>query len=458
MTARSEVRYEASPTAARFHNDSESFVRGLMGPVGSGKSVACTAEVFRRMNEQGKSRWAVIRNTYRELEDTTLRTWMDWLRHYGTFKHSTMTHYIQLPDGQQGEVLFRALDKPSDIGKLLSLELTGAWINEAREIPYAILQNLMPRVLRYPSAAEDPDAYHGIIMDTNPPDDLHWWYQKFEEQRPDGFRLYRQPGGRSEHAENTQNLVSGYYDTISQGQDQAWIDVYVNGNYGFLMDGKPVYPEYNDSVHCASGPLELDSAARHVVGVDFGLTPAALFWQQTTDGQWQARRELVTQDMAAFEFADLLGQVLRSEYRGLNVEIYGDPAGEQRAQTDANTPFKILRAKGIQIQKAPDNDERMRHDSLARHMRRMTMTGQPGVLISPDCKYFRRGLAGGYKYRLIQVAGDERFHEKPEKNIYSHICEAGEYGLYGSGEGAELVGHAGMWDPIDYSELNKAAI
>ena len=50
------------------------FFRGLRGPVGSGKSVACCVEVFRRSLEQKKnkegirkSRWAVIRNTNPQL-------------------------------------------------------------------------------------------------------------------------------------------------------------------------------------------------------------------------------------------------------------------------------------------------------------------------------------------------------------------------------------------------------
>ena len=50
-----------------FMKDS-SFFRGIRGPVGSGKSVACCVEVFRRAlqqqkNSEGKSRsrWAVLR-------------------------------------------------------------------------------------------------------------------------------------------------------------------------------------------------------------------------------------------------------------------------------------------------------------------------------------------------------------------------------------------------------------
>ena len=64
---------------------SEKFYRGIKGPVGSGKSSGCCMEIFRRANEQvpgpngkKKTRFAIIRNTYRELLDTTAKTWLDW--------------------------------------------------------------------------------------------------------------------------------------------------------------------------------------------------------------------------------------------------------------------------------------------------------------------------------------------------------------------------------------------
>ena len=48
----------------------DTFFRGIRGPVGSGKSVACCVEVFRRALQQEKnsdgkrkSRWAIVRNT-----------------------------------------------------------------------------------------------------------------------------------------------------------------------------------------------------------------------------------------------------------------------------------------------------------------------------------------------------------------------------------------------------------
>ena len=65
--------------------------------------------------------------------------------------------------------------------------------------------------------------------------------------------------------------------------------------------------------------------------------------------------------------------------------------------------------------------------------------GQPGLLISPKCKITRKGMAGGYNFKRIQVAGDERFHDKPNKNGFSHPCEAAQYLMLGAGEGKSVI-------------------
>ena len=126
----------------------DSFFRGLRGPVGSGKSVSCCVEIFRRALQQEKgqdgnrrSRWAIIRNTNPQLRTTTIKTWLDWFpeAEWGKFLWSVpYTHWIKQGDLEL-EVIFLALDRPEDVKKLLSLELTGIWINEAREIPKSII-------------------------------------------------------------------------------------------------------------------------------------------------------------------------------------------------------------------------------------------------------------------------------------------------------------------------------
>ncbi len=51
----------------------------------------------------------------------------------------------------------------------------------------------------------------------------------------------------------------------------------------------------------------------------------------------------------------------------------------------------------------------------------------------------RKGMGGGYAYKRIQVVGDERYHDKPNKNRFSHPCDAAQYMMLGAGEGYTLL-------------------
>ena len=201
---------------------SDDFFRGLRGPVGSGKSVSCCIEIFRRSllqqkNPQGvrKSRWAVIRNTNPQLRTTTIKTWLDWFPEdtWGNFAWSVpYTHRI-LKNDLDIEVIFLALDRPEDVKKLLSLELTGVWINEAREIPKSIIDACTMRVGRYPSMRDGGASWYGVIADTNAPEEDHWWaimsgdvpvpdHISREEAlmliKPDNWSFYSQPSSMLE--------------------------------------------------------------------------------------------------------------------------------------------------------------------------------------------------------------------------------------------------------------------
>ena len=441
------IRYEASPTLKRFHT-CQAFVRAVMGPVGSGKSSACCWELFRRAQEQKpgpdgirRSRWAIVRNTYRELADTTVKTWLDWFpeEHLGTLTMSDMTHRIRYQD-VECEVLFRALDRPQDVKKLLSLELTGAWVNECKEVPRAVMDMLQGRVGRYPSQRDGGPTWFGVILDTNPPDSDSWFYRMFEEELPQGWAIFRQPSGRSEQAENVANLPDGYYERLEAGKDQEWIRVYVDGDYGYISEGRPVYPEFKDNLHVASTPIAARPGDPIYVGIDFGLTPAAVFGQRDNLGRWVWLHELVTEDMGAVRFSELLVSEMQREFGGFEFQIYGDPAGEQRSQVDERTPFQILSARGLRARPAPSNDFTLRREAVAQPLSRL-IDGVPGLMISPTCRSVRKGMGGGYNYKRVQVSGDERFHDKPDKNAYSHPCEAAQYLMLGAGEGRAVIRH-----------------
>lgn len=439
------AKYKASEILSQFHN-SDDFVRGVMGPIGSGKSSAMVCELFRRANEQKpgpngvrRSRWAIIRNVYRELADTTIRTWFDWVEErIGRWNAQDMIFHVKT-DSLDAEFLFRALDRPGDVKKLKSLELTGAWVNEAVEVPRAVIDMLQGRVGRYPSQRDGGPTWSGVMLDTNPPDVDHWWYRLFEEERPEGWSVYKQPSGISPQAENIENLPESYYQRLMQGKTDQWIDVFVKGQYGFVSDGKPVYPEFNDHIHVAKEILRPVEGEAIYIGLDFGLTPAAVIGQRLDTGRWVVLEEIATEDMGAVRFSEILGRILREKYSNYEFRITGDPAGDQRAQTDERTPFDILNANGISAQPADTNDFILRREAVAKALTTLTMDGEPSLLISPNCVNLRKGMGGGYHYKRVQVSGEERYRDVPDKGRFSHVCEALQYAMVGAGEGNALI-------------------
>jgi len=478
------IVYKASTTLKKFHKD-DSFVKTIIGPIGSGKSVGCIVELMLRgYNQQPdqlgvrRTRFAIIRNTYRELQDTTMRSFFEWVPlstgHYSAM-NMKFTHIQKLPDGTSVEIefLFRALDRPNDVKKLLSLDLTGGWVNECREIPLQVVQMLQGRCGRFPRTILDEDdpnyltdpdnarriygpTWFGVIMDTNPPDSDHWYYKLFEETIPANHAIYHQPSGLSEQAENRQNLPKGYYKNMMAGKDQEWINVYVNGLYGFIADGKPVYPEYKDDIHSSAAHYSPDPKLPLYIGIDFGLTPAAVFGQVAASGKIVIFDELCTFDMGALSFGRLLNEKINTKYSTFKrIEITADPAGEQRAQTDEITPFLILQNQGIMAVPAYTNDFTIRREAVADYLCRLDFCGEPAFQVTTDAPITRKGFAGGYKYKRIQMSGEARFQDKPDKGRYSHACEACQYLVLGAVGDHRVIGG---WDNTQSIEYDNRGI
>jgi len=444
--------------SASFHAD-DSFVRGLMGPVGSGKSSSCCMEIFYRALQQKpskdgirRSRWAAIRNTYGELKSTTIKTWCDWFDGMQVMKWDTpIVSTISLPDLGDGtglhlEVLFLALDRPDDAGKLRSLELTGAWMNEASQLEKTVLDMCTQRVGRYPSMHLHGGAsWTGVIMDTNPPDDDSWWYKLAEEDKPEGFAFYKQPGGLyrvtdrkspnfgkllpNPSAENIRNLRNGHQYYLQQlaGKSDDYIRVFLCAEYGTTMDGKPVFPEWQDKIHIAAQPIEPIRGRPIVLGFDFGLTPACVIGQMTPKGQLVILDELVSEDMGIRQFySEVVLPLLTEKYGQFRIEAVGDPAGVNRSQTDEKTCFEELALLGLNCEPAITNEFVKRRESVAYFLQRLTSSG-PGMLVDPRCKTIIKGFRGGYRYERVKASGSARFKDRPSKDKFSHPHDALQY-------------------------------
>jgi hypothetical protein len=431
-TSKVEVTYsyEHAPTIRRFAL-SKARTRVLIGPFGSGKSVGALMEIIRKAHEQTPSpidgirytRWAVVRNTFTQLRDTTMKTVFDWFppEIYGNHKVADHDYIITEFPGVRIELNFRALDRPDHVRNLLSLELTGVWLNEAREIIRPVWEALDGRIGRYPSRRNGGCSWYGCIMDTNPPDEDNWLYKLVEKEKPHNLELFKQPGGRSPQAENIPNLPKGYYEDLAIGKTPEFVRVYIDGEYGFTVEGTPVYQSsYSDSFHVAKNEIEVIPNLNVIAGFDFYRHPACVLSQMTYRGQWRILDELYEDNMGIERFlTQRLEPLLAQKYRGMGIFGYGDPTGTVRSHTDERNAYDVLKQRGFRfIKPAHTNAVMTRVGAVEGYLLKNCGPGEPAFLLSPNCQLLRKGFNGGYQYK-------DGVPDK--KGNYHHVHDALQY-------------------------------
>jgi hypothetical protein len=405
----------------------------IMGAIRSGKSSASCAEIVKlacamQPCKDGvrRIRVAVIRNTYPDLQTTTIKTWQDWWGRLGKLEtrfDSPVEFFHRFNDGK-GDiellVWFLALDKEKDIRKLLSLEVTFAYCNELRELSEAVFMHLRGRVGQYPRkcdlVGDEVNYWRGIIADTNPPDTDHWLYKLFEVQRPSLYKLFRQPpalikteDGKWELnplAENVKNLPTSYYQNLMIGTSEEYQKVYILGEYGIVFDGKAVFPSYNDDIHSVSD-VNLP-AGELFIGWDFGLTPAAIVCM-LYGAKLYIIKEFVTERMYPDELIGIVSEWLNSRYIGKPIISVCDPSGSELYLAELNK-------RGLPTFKAHTNDIEPRISSVNYFLNRLDGGSPSFVLDRAECPTLRKGFIGKYCYQRVRIVGEERFRDMPDKS------------------------------------------
>ena len=229
------------------------------------------------------------------------------------------------------------------------------------------------------------------------------------------------------------HLDKDYYVDQIHGADPDWVNVLLLNNYGQIRSGRPVYPEYNDSIHASQKPIQPLLGVPLIIGMDLGLDPAAAFLQMSPTGQVLMIDEVTSEDCSIEKFCvDYLWPRIMNKYRKFDYHLVIDPTAiNTRSQNDAKAAWKTIK----DLQKAPfnihlpyrsakSNNLEDRKNAVITHLRRIN-----GFLLCPDkCKVARKGFISDYMYekkRAVQSAG---FKDKPEKNYYSHIHDAIQYG------------------------------
>lgn len=441
------INYTPPPSLVPFFT-SDKFINLVIGPVGSTKTTAGIIKIAYEAKRVKachdgirRSRAIWIRNTREQLRDTSIPDFLRWFQDgvAGTYAKTEYKFTLRFDD-VECEVLFRGLDDSNDVRRLLSLQASFAILDEFREINPDIYDALQGRLGRYPSKADNGvgccddsgrniDKLWGM---SNPPDFDTFW-EKLLSNPPDNGAVFIQPGGLTPEADWLQFLKDDYYANLAEGKSQDWIDVYINSKFGKSLAGKPVFRMFNRDIHVAKetvNHVRMESSPL-MIGLDFGLTPSAVIGQTDSRGRLLVLAELTAESMGIQRFCrERLKPLLNSRFPGMPLQICGDPAGRERAQTDEKSVYDVLRSEGFYATPASTNSIVARINAVDSFLTRM-VEGKAGVMIDPSCKELISALRGGYRFK-IKTNGESE--DKPEKNKYSHVADAMQYlCLYAAG-------------------------
>lgn len=474
------------PVSEAFIAD-ESLICAIMGPYGSAKTTSCIRKIIQSPRFQNKGpdgvrrvRWCVVRDTYGQLETNVLNSWFTWFpKTKDNWNGREMVHRLSFdvalldgnePERWEIEVYFRAMGDQKAEDVLKGLELTGLWLNEVDTLDKGVLRFGLPRTGRYPSAAHGGCQYRAVIADFNAPDIDNWTYELLVEQKLPisddlaaelrkalgprfNIGFHRQPGGRSKDPlpENIRNLPDGYYESLMLGLTANDIRRFVDNEFGAVRNGQPVYPEYNDDIHCVPDLLPQRDLPM-CLAVDGGSTPAAVFGQIDDLGRQRWTAECVVfqddadkglEQMGPEVFGRIVGEFWLEHYAHFTFGgAWADPAAFYGEDRDDYGWIKLfwkafqktlkegaINAAAWKIKPAPCNGNRLpeRLEAVRRPLTKM-IGGQPALMISDKCRFLRRGFKNGYVILRSQLSnGSGRWADKPLKNDFSHVHDGGQY-------------------------------
>lgn len=421
-----------------------------MGPRGSSKSsLTCSKLLWVNYHNPPckdgikRSRWVIGRQTYGNLRTSTIKTFEHWFGHdelgwkirqappiEATLKYFDGNNFNEI------EIFFVSFDKEKDAQKALSLDLTGAYFNEASDIPLAAIDTIEGSIGRFPSkiSKTEGEYWHGILYDSNAFADYHPFYEKFVRAKTKGYKIYIQPGGMIEKndnkfvenkkAENLSNLPPSYYYKMSLGKTLSFIRTQICNKFGTFETGKPVHPEFDKAIHSVDY-IEINPSYPIWLTHDFGGTNATLILQYYS-GKLIAICEIIGYKEGLTDFQrNRVKTWVRTHAPGVEIgKSIGDRADNYSHDTASYSLETVSRELGIKTYPSITNVIKARIDSVDWLIVKRLGDGSGALLISKSgCPVLFAALCGKYKLEVIKKGDSQIPIEKPIKNEYSHVAD-----------------------------------
>lgn len=477
MAEDTTVNFIAAPTIAKFMM-SDAFGRLMAGPIGSGKTTGMIMELAKRAAMQASAsdgvrytRFAIVRQTLKQLHATVLKDCRDWLGRVADWRVTESTLYVRFGD-VHSEWCFIPLEKPEDQARLLSMQLTAAWMSECIEMDYDVVAPLTGRLGRYPNGNRGVPTWHGLIADTNFPTEMTPWH-RLMEYPPNDWQIFRQPSGldmpvfdangvQIGGAENLNNLLQTeetkllpynhprriaqgrkYYERFVQmyGEESDWVRRYVKAMYGNDPSGQAVFrATFNPSFHVVEG-TNLIPGYPIIVGQDFGRNPWSIICQVDHMGRLIIHEEVPATNVGLEKHVtEKLKPLLLSKYINHRICVVGDPSGTSKGNIAEETCFEALTRLGLANFPAPTNDVEPRLRAVEALLLQQRGGGPAVMFNRHGCPFLIRAMSGGYRFKKMKSGALRTVPDKDDPEGFSHVADALQY--------ACLVVHGGLVDEI----------
>jgi hypothetical protein len=412
-------------------------------------------ELFRRMQQvpPGKdgirfSQFAVVRNTLRQLQTTVLPVITSIFG--GLCEYSPSKSEVRFKFNDVDSVwLLLPLDTPQNVQRLLSLELTGAWMSECREMPVSLVGDVYSRCGRYPSRMKhgaDPDWY-GVIAESNSWDeDSDWFAAMLPENMDATWALFVQPpaitnidyeeGTWDVTGENHENLPGDYYTDLVRsngGLRSRWVRQYILNEVTESLAGEGVYSNtYIRDFHEFSD-LDVVPMSPICVGLDTGRNPAAVIGQVDATGIVRVFDEcyMTNCGMEYFMNERLMPLLRSTRFMGHQIYAVVDPAGNQRSQIGEESVTAAINRLGLPAFPASTNAIEPRIRAVESVLARQA-GGQAAFRVDGRCTGLIRGFRGGYRYERRKIDGELNDVKPIKSHPTSDIHDALQYFVLGT--------------------------
>lgn len=404
------LRYVPLPHQDEFHKDTHK-IKGYFGGYGSGKTTAGAWEVLQHVLNTPNGMTLIGAQTVPQLDQTAKKEFMEIVPDELIQDYLKQKDILLMKNGHT--VIFRPLD---DEGKIRSLNLSCAWIEEASEVKYEIFVQLQTRL------RNSATKHHQLILSSNP--DMNWIKTevllKADKIHNPQSTYYQNPEHINKaiacHIAPTHlnpYLPEDFWETTAKGKPEWWKRRFLYGSFEH-SEGQ-VYPMLGD---CIIPSQPIPAHWERMFAADFGIHDPTVFLAAALDpktGDVHFYQEHFESQKSIPHHAKKMNEMLQVVPPGKIRFIKGDPAGKRRSERDMRSIFDYYAEYNIFFTPGMNKIE----DGI---MKAYSYFDLGRVKIHANCvNLIREGV--NYKYPEEKLEANKNLGEKPvDKDNHTMDC------------------------------------